>query len=194
MGDIDLFSNHGQDINPSDDSLIGKRIDGQWLYTVASRDGLSIALRRRVKYSEVFAFADKYANEILGRDSLLFNHDESRSARYYRDKANLLTENLQRQTGSSDARVRPIEVLDKEIKELGDLLRSSSAPHRTQREKLQELYETRIEFEREEIVRRRESEVLLHECPSHPRWFRELERLFARFIPIALPPASPDQR
>ena len=163
LSDIDLFSNGEQDINPSDDSLIGKRIDGQWLYTVASRDGLSIALKRRVKYSEVFAFADKYANEILGRDSLLFNPDESRSARYYRDKANLLTENLQRQTSSSEARIRPIEVLDKEIKELDDLLKSSSAPHRTQREKLQELYETRREFEREEIARRRESEVLLHE-------------------------------
>jgi hypothetical protein len=54
LSDIDLFSSGGQDINPSDDSLIGKRMDGQWLYTVASRDGLSIALKRRVKYSEVF--------------------------------------------------------------------------------------------------------------------------------------------
>ncbi len=163
LSDIDLFNSNGQDTNPSNDSLLARRMDGQWLYTVASRDGLSVALKRRVKYSEVFSFADKYVNEILGRDSLLFNPDESRPARYYRDKANLLTENLQRQTGSSEARVRPIEVLDREIKELEDLLKSSNAPHRTQREKLQELYDTRREFEREEIARRRESEVLLHE-------------------------------
>jgi hypothetical protein len=163
LSDIDLFSSSEQDNNPSDDSLISKRMDGQWLYAVASREGLSIALKRLVKYSEVFAFADKYANEILGRDSLLINPDESRSARYYRDKANLLTENLQRQTGSSEARIRPIEVLDKEIKELEDLLKSSNASHRTQRVKLQELYGTRGEFEQEETTRRRESEVLLHE-------------------------------
>ncbi len=51
LSDIDLFSSSEQDINSSDDSLIGKRMDGQWLFTVASRDGLSIALKRRVKYS-----------------------------------------------------------------------------------------------------------------------------------------------
>jgi len=163
LSDIDLFSSGGQDINPSDDSLMDKRRDGQWSFAVASREGLSTALKRSVKYSEVFAFADKYANEILGRDLLLFNPDESRSARYYRDKANLLTENLQRQPGSSQARIRPIEVLDKEINELEDLLKSSSAPHTTQREKLQDLYDTHREFEREEIVRLREPEVLLHE-------------------------------
>ena len=163
LSGIDLFSSGGQDINPSSDSLISRRMDGQWLYTVASRDGLSIALKRRVKYLEVFAFADKYAHAILGRDALLFNPDESRSARYYRDKANLLTENLQRRTGSSEERIQPIEVLDQEIKELEDLLKSSSAPHRTQREKLQELYETHREFEQEEVARRRESEVLIHE-------------------------------
>lgn len=170
LNDLNLFRNSEQDINPNDYALMDRRMEGQWLYTVASRDALSIALRRRVKYSEVFAFADKYAKGILGRDSLLFNLHESRSARYYRERANLLTENLRRQTGSSEARVRPIEVLDKEISELEGLLKSSSALHRTQREKLNELYNTRIEFEREETARRRciASSKSSSVCPPNP--------------------------
>lgn len=163
MSDFKLFDNETHGSNPNDVSLIERRFEGQWIYTVAFREALSIAFRRPVTYPEVFAATDKYAHEILGRQDLLFRPGESKSARYYRERAALLTARLQRETGSTEKNIRPIEALDREIRELEDLLKSDSGKNRTQRDKLEELRNIRREFEEQEGARRDESEVLLHD-------------------------------
>ena len=169
MSDLGLFDKNNLDTNADDASLIERRADNQWLYAVAWREALSIAYRRSVTYQEAFVAADKYAPAILGRQELLFQPSESKSSRYYRERAALLTARLHRETGSQERRILPIEALDQEIKELEDLLQSARGYNRTQREKLEELRKIRKEFEEQEFVRRRESEVLLQD------WNRGIE-------------------
>lgn len=163
MSDFKLFDNDTYGTTQNEASLIERRFEGQWIYTVALREALSIAIKRTVTYQEVFNFADKYAHEILGRQDLLFRPDESKAARYYRERAALLTAKQQREIGSIEHRIRPIDVLDQEIRELDDLLKSDSGQNRTQRDKLEELRNIHKEFEEQEVVRRDESEVLLHD-------------------------------
>src|ERR1019366_3403659 len=64
---------------------------------------------------------------------------------------------------STTERVRPIEAIDQEIRELEDLLESDNGYNRTQRDKLEELRTIRKEFEKQETTRRDEQETLLHD-------------------------------
>lgn len=54
-----------------DDSIFQRRIDGQWVYTVALREALTIAMQKSVTYETTLQIADKLAPEILGRQLLL---------------------------------------------------------------------------------------------------------------------------
>ncbi len=177
MSDLDLFENdtNGTDsADPNDTSWVQSRFDAQWLYAVAYRESLSIAYRRSVEYAQVFLTADKYAPAILGRQVLLFRPGESKSARFYRERAALLTKkrqleeratfptkNKKQEIGAKENPIQPIDILDRDIQELEDLLRSDNGKSRTQREKLEELYNTRREFEEQKVSRREEYEQTL---------------------------------
>lgn len=163
MSDFKLFDDDTENSRKNDAELIERRADGQWLSAVALRESLSIAYRKSITYAQAFAAADTCALELLGRQELLFGLGESRSARFYRERAALLTAKHQRKTGSTTERIRPIEVIDQEIGELEDLLESDNGYNRTQREKLEELRAVRKEFEEQETVRRDEPETLLHD-------------------------------
>lgn len=163
MSDIKLFDDGTENNRENDATLIERRADGQWIFAVGWREGMTIAFRKSISYAQAFAAADKCAPEILGRQELLFGHDESSAARLYRENAASLTAKLQRETGSTEKRIRPIEVIDQDIRELEDLLSSGNGYNRMQRAKLDELRNTHREFEEQEIIRRDEPETLLHD-------------------------------
>ncbi len=163
MSDFKLSDDDTDKNGKNDAALIERRADGQWISAAALRESLSIAYRKPITYAQAFTAADTCALEFLGRQELLFGLGESKSARFYRERAALLTTKLQRKTGSTTERVRPIEAIDQEIRELEDLLESDNGYNRTQREKLEELRTIRKEFEKQETTRRDEQETLLHD-------------------------------
>ena len=163
MSDIKLFDDGTENNRENDATLIERGADGQWLFAVGWREGMTIAFRKSISYAQAFAAADICAPEILGRQELLIGQGESKSARYYREKAVLLTAKSQRENGSTAERIGPIEAIDQEIRELEDLLKSANGYNRTQRDKLEELRTLRKEFEDQETARRDEPEALLHD-------------------------------
>lgn len=206
MSNLNLFKddpNSVDDTDPDDSSWVRSRFDAQWLYAVAYRESLSVAYRRSIEYAQVFLTADKYAPLILGRQVLLFKPGESKNARFYRERAALLTRKRQleegatlsvrkrqQKMGSTENAIQPIDILDRDIQELEDLLKSDNGRSRTQREKLEELYNTRREFEEQQVVRHEEPEVLRHEWDrglNLPTFFPQSETEYHDF-------ALPDER
>ena len=60
------------DRDPNNPVWLQRRLNLQWLFTVAWRDGLSTAYGQSIKYAQVLASGHKYVSEILGRQKLFF--------------------------------------------------------------------------------------------------------------------------
>ena len=148
-----------------DDSIFQRRIDGQWVYTVALREALTIAMQKSVTYEMTLQIADKLAPEILGRQLLLFKPGESKEARFYREKAQRLSEKRTRENRAIDGRktveVTPIQAIDEGIAELQDLLKAGNGTSHHLRGELEKLLGVRKELEKSISVHRGEQEILL---------------------------------
>ena len=170
MSNLRLF----EDDVPNEDSIYQERLNGQWVYTVALREALSIARRGNTPtYAETLVIANKLAGEILGRQHLLFSPGESKEAQKFRDKARLrskqgkdeLLKNKKKGEKISPEEeeatlVTAIQVVDSEIDELANLLKVENGQYSVLRTDLENLRKVRDELAEREAAPRDEPEII----------------------------------
>jgi hypothetical protein len=163
-----------EDDVPSDNSAYQGRLDGQFLLIVALREGITIARRRSTSYSETFAIANMLAPTILGREHMLFQPEESESARVYREKARLLSKQKENELLATKKKgetltpeekeasiITAINAVDKDIDDLKSLLKADSHENPLLQRQLDSLYKVRKEFVEQEIAPRDEHDIIL---------------------------------
>jgi hypothetical protein len=128
MPDLSESNSEAEEIEISieDEQPLGRRLDVEWLSTVALRETLGIAQKETPTYGETLNIAATLAPKLFSEDSLLLAANEGALAKQYRQKAIALSAQHQQDVSALDAineDIREYEELLKQPNKEQDLLR-----------------------------------------------------------------------